>query len=429
MTGRPFRLGACGVLATVAVTLAGVLTACSSSHSGSLRFVWWGNDDRAKATQQAVALFEKANPKIKVKVEFSAYPAYVQKLTTEIAGGASPDLIQVDRPTFGEYQHKHVLVDLSKYVGKSLHLDKMPPELVSGGKADGGQYAAPAGQTTQMVAYDADKFAKAGVTVPSEGWTWQEFTTDMEKVGAATGTAGTTDFGWAVDWFDSWLHTRGKQLYTADGQLGFTADDLTAFWTMTGEMRDKKGVSAAQATTKMDGSMQNSALVTGAAASEFNYDSNLTGYVSSYTSGQVKAAPLPSDNPGATQSGMAALPPVYFAVSKQSKHKDDAVKLMDFLINDPAAGKVLGATRGLPANLDVRAQVCGSADPGNKAVCDYETAVKSKVGPSSSWLWPSGSSAIKTDFQKVYDDVIFGKKSPAAAAAQVVSDAQQSLKS
>ncbi len=387
MTGRPFRLGACGVLATVAVTLAGVLTACSSSHSGSLRFVWWGNDDRAKATQQAVALFEKANPKIKVQVEFSAYPAYVQKLTTEIAGGASPDLIQVDRPTFGEYQHKHVLVDLSKYVGKTLHLDKMPPELVAGGKADGGQYAAPAGQTTQMVAYDADKFAKAGVTVPSEGWTWQEFTTDMEKVGAATGTAGTTDFGWAVDWFDSWLHTRGKQLYTDDGQLGFTADDLTAFWTMTGEMR------------------------------------------SSYTSGKVAAAPLPSDNPGADQSGMAALPPVFFAVSKQSKHKDDAVKLMDFLINDPAAGKVLGATRGLPANLDVRSQVCASADPGNKAVCDYETTVKAKIGPSSGWLWPSGSSAIKTDFQKVYDDVIFGKKSPAAAAAQVVSDAQQSLKS
>jgi len=71
----------------------------------------------------------------------------------------------------------------------------------------------------------------------------------------------------------------------------------------------------------------------------------------------------------------------------------------------------------------------GAEPEGNKAVCDYETTVKAKIGPSSGWLWPSGSSAIKTDFQKVYDDVIFGKKSPAAAAAQVVSDAQQSLKS
>lgn len=430
MTRRPSRWAICGVLGAIAITLAGALTACGSSSGAggkqSIRFVWWGNQDRANATQQAVSLFEKKYPNIKVSTEFSGYAAYVQKLTTQIAGGAAPDVIQVDRPTFGEYQQKHVLTNLSG--NKNLNLGNIPSELLSGGQANGGQYAIPAGQTTQMIVYDDKLFARAGVTVPTTGWTWQEFQADMEKVGQATGVPGTTDFGWAVDWFDSWLHQRGKRLYTDNGKLDFTADDLTAFWTMTSDMRTKKGVSSPQATTKMDGSTQNSALVLGQAASEMNYDSNLTSYVSSYK-GTLSEAPLPSDGTGPSQSGMAALPPVYFAVPTQSKHKDAAAKLLNFLVNDPDAGKALGATRGLPANLQTRQQVCASASPASKAVCAYEQTAKDKIGPSAGWFWPSGSSAIKTDFQQVYDNVIFGKTSPASAAAQVISDANQSLNS
>jgi multiple sugar transport system substrate-binding protein len=198
---------------------------------------------------------------------------------------------------------------------------------------------------------------------------------------------------------------------------------------MTSTLAKNKGASNAQATTKMDGSTQNSALVTGKAASEMNYDSNLTSYLSSYK-GSLKAAPLPSDGTSTAESGMAALPPVFFAVPKQAGHQDAAMKLLDFLVNDPAASKILGATRGVPPNQQNRQQVCASAtNAGNKAVCDYETAAKAKIGPSSSWFWPSGSSAIKTDFQQVYDNVIFGKSSVADAAGQLVSDAKQSLSS
>ena len=433
MKKRPSRYGICAAIAA-AVLLTGAVTACSSSGGGSggkqtIRFVWWGNQDRATATQKAVAAFEAKNPNIKVQTEFSGYAAYVQKLTTQIAGGAAPDLIQLDRPTFGEYQQKHALFDLTPEVGKTLHLDQVPPALLAGEQSDGDQYAVPAGQTTQMLVYDSTLFTKAGVTVPASGWTWEQFITDMKKVGAATGTPGTTDFGWAIDWFDSWLHTRGKSLYGSDGQLAFTADDLTQFWTMTSTLAKDKGASNAQATTKMDGSTQNSALVGKKAASEINYDSNLTSYVSSYQGGSLKTAPLPSDGTGPAQSGMAALPPVYFAVPKQAGHHDAALKLLDFLINDPSAGTILGATRGVPPNQQVRQQVCSSSAAGNQAVCAYEASVKDKIGPSASWYWPSGSSAIKTDFQQVYDNVIFGKSSVSDAANQLINDAKQSLSS
>ena len=81
----------------------------------------------------------------------------------------------------------------------------------------------------------------------------------------------------------------------------------------------------------------------------------------------------------------------------------------------------------LPPNSDVRKSVCGNATAGDKAVCDYEQSVAAGSGHRRVGCGRPGSSAIKTDFQQVYDDVIFGKSSVPDAAKQVMSDAQQSL--
>jgi multiple sugar transport system substrate-binding protein len=116
-------------------------------------------------------------------------------------------------------------------------------------------------------------------------------------------------------------------------------------------------------------------------------------------------------------------------VPRDAKHKDAAVQLISFLVNDQGAGAILGATRGLPPNLNVRQQVCSSNAAANKAVCDYESAAKAKIGPSAGWFWPAGSAEIKTDFTQVYDNVIFGKSSPASAAGQLVNEAKQALSS
>ena len=425
MGGRGFRSR--GLAAALVLALAGPLAACGGgggSGQTTIRFVWWGNEDRAKATNAAVQEFMDANPGIKVETEYGAYDAYLQKLSTQVAGGAAPDLIQLDRATLGEYQHRHALADLTSSVGKELDVSQVAPELLAGGKIEGAQYSIPGGQTTQMIAYDPAVFARAGVTAPSgpgQSWTWAQFGDAMAKIGAS-GTAGTTDFGWAVDWFEAWLHQRGKQLYTPEGGLGFAAADLEQFWTLTGGLRERAAVTPPTVTTKMDGSMQNSGLVTKKSASEVNYDSSLTAYLSSYGP-TIKAAPLPTDS---AESGMAAMPPVTFAVTQRSSHKDAAVRLLNFLINDPGAGQVLGTTRGLPANQRIRETVCAAAQGGDKAVCDYETSVADRTR-SATGLWPSGSAAVKRDFQRTYDDVIFGRISVADGAARVVQSAQQSL--
>ncbi|MGP3749955.1 ABC transporter substrate-binding protein [Streptomyces sp. IBSNAI001] len=419
-------------MAAAAFILAGTLTACSSSPDevGSdteqtIRFVWWGNEDRAQATKEAVALFEKKHPNIKVQTEFSGYPSYVQKLTTQIAGGAAPDLLQLDRPTFGEYQQKGQLADLSPYVGKSLRTEKIPASLLAGGKADEGQYAMPAGLTTELLVYDEQLFAEAGVSIPDDIWTWDQFAADMVKVQGKTGRAGASDFGWSADLFEAWLHQRGKALYADKEKLGFSKDDLAKYWSMLGSLREKKAITSPEVTTKSDGSVQNSPMVAEESASETSYDSGVSSYVSSYQGGTVELAPLPTDSK--TASGMPALPPVYYGVSQRSSHKEAATLLLDFLVNDAEAGEILGTTRGTPPNSDNKAAVCAQATGPDKQTCDFQTKMTDRLMPSDSWFWPSGSAALKSDFQRVYDDVIFGKTSASAGAAKVVENAEQGL--
>ena len=425
---RVARRATSGALVAVALGVAALAGCGGDSAEGpvTLRFVWWGNEERAKVTRAAVDEFQRRNPDIKVETEYSGYDPYFQKLSTQVAGGASPDLLQLDRPTLGEYARRNVLANLDDYTGKGLRLDRISPNLLAGGKVDGKQYDVAAGQTTQAVILDPALFQAAGATAPTEPgqtWTWSQFAETMDRIGAQGAVAGTTDFGWAIDWFEVWLRQNGKELYTADGKLGFDASDLERYWTMVGKLRPTKGATAAEVTTKQDGGLQNSGMITKQAASEVGYDSSLTGYFATY--GQsLKTAPLPSDN--ASEPGMAALPPVSFAVAQRSKHKDAAVKLLDFLLNDPEAGKTLGAARGVPPNEDVRAQVCAAATGGNKLVCDHQAAQKDKMGPAFG-AWPTGSSAIKRDFQRTYDDVIFDRVSVGDAARRVVQDAQQSL--
>ena len=71
----------------------------SSASTGAptvLRFAWWGGASRHAATLKALALFEQRNPGLRVKAEYMGFNGYLERLTTQIAGRAEPDLMQIN---------------------------------------------------------------------------------------------------------------------------------------------------------------------------------------------------------------------------------------------------------------------------------------------------------------------------------------------
>ncbi|MBL0933054.1 MAG: extracellular solute-binding protein, partial [Alphaproteobacteria bacterium] len=81
--------------------------------------------------------------------------------------------------------YRDALLPLDQLIARDaaeLNLDDIPEGLMNISKIDGQTYAMPIGFTTQVVFYNKDMFAAAGVPEPQPGWTWADLRAAAEIV-------------------------------------------------------------------------------------------------------------------------------------------------------------------------------------------------------------------------------------------------------
>ncbi|MFD4670603.1 ABC transporter substrate-binding protein [Lentzea sp. NPDC058450] len=395
----------------------------AASGQAEIRFIWWGNDDRAKITNEAVRLFESRNPDVKVATSFQNFQNYFEKLSTEIAGGNAPDVIQMDYRYLNEYAGRNVLLDLTPFVGKDIRTQDWNQGFLGSGRLNGKQVALPLAQNATTIVYDPKLFAAAGVPEPHAGWTWADYKGTAAKIQASTGIAGSTDFGGTEDVFETWLRQRGKALYD-NGKLGYGKDDLKAFWQLSKDFRDGNATTSAELVTTLNAGAEQTPMGKKLSASEHSYDSLYGGY-NTVRPDELKLGPYPSDSKETL--GSYRKPSQLISASARTKHKDAAVKLIDFLLNDPDAGRILGASRGLPANLKIREAVAQNLSGANKVVFEYQRSVDAKLGDAPP-APPKGDGTIYKLLQRKHEEVVFGKKSIDQALDEFWRDAEEALR-
>jgi len=414
----------------VALALCAVLAGCGGSGESvgggkvALRYTWWGNPDRAERTEQAVALFEKRHPNVRVQTSFSGYDAYKQKLAVQATGGDAPDVMQLDYRQIDQYASGGVLLDLAKQKSV-LHTSEIDPGLLATGRVDGTQYAVPQGRGTETVVYDVRAWKKAGVPLPRQGWTWDDWAAAVRALAKRTGKPGATDPGQNEDSFEVWLRGRGKALYTKDGGLGFTADDLARWWTFTDRLRREGAVSPAEQTTQLDGSVENTPLGRGKAIADTNWDAPSSGYLAIIPTG-IALAPMPAGENGTP--GQYFKPSMFLGVSANTGHAKESAQLVDFLLNDRDAAEILGASRGIAVNETIREQTASQLKDFDKTVADFQSSLEGtlKDPPQAP---PSGDNALQSTFQRDYDQVSYERMSPHEAAENYVTEAKAELRS
>ncbi|MEU9166512.1 ABC transporter substrate-binding protein [Streptomyces sp. NPDC048420] len=414
----------------VALALCALAAACGGSGESVgggkvvLRYTWWGNPDRAERTEQAVALFEKQHPNIQVQTSFSGYDAYKQKLAVQATGGDAPDVMQLDYRQIDQYASGGVLLDLAKQKAV-LRTSEIDSGLLATGRVDGTQYAIPQGRGTETVVYDVKTWKDSRVPLPEQGWTWDDWADAVRALKQKTGEPGATDPGWSEDAFEVWLRGQDKALYTKSGGLGFTADDLTKWWTFTDKLRRAGAVSPAEQTTQLDGSVENTPLGRGKAVSDTNWDAPSSGYLALIPTG-IALAPMPSGSDGTP--GQYFKPSMFLGVSADSGHAKEAAQLVDFLLNDQAAAKILGATRGIPVNESIRKETAPLLKDFDETVADYQASLEGKLKDPPQ-APPSGDNALQSTFQRDYDQVSYERMSPREAAENYVTEAKAELRS
>ena len=413
-----------------ALALCAVLAGCGGSGESAdggkvvLRYTWWGNPDRAERTEQAVALFEKQHPDVDVTTSFSGYDAYKQKLATQAAGGDAPDVMQLDYRQIDQYASGGVLLDLGKQKSV-LRTSEIDQGLFATGRVDDVQYAIPQGRGTETVAYDVETWKKSGVPLPGKSWTWIQWADTMRALAKKTGKPGATDPGQSEDAFEVWLRGQGKALYTEDGKLGFTADDLTRWWTFTDRLRREGAVSPAEQTTQLDGSVENTPLGRGTSVTDANWDAPASGFLG-LVKGGVALAPMPSGEDGTP--GQYFKPSMFLGVSANTAHPKEAAQLVDFLVNDRQAAKILGASRGIPVNERVRDEIGPQLEDFDKTIADFQASLEGELKDPPQ-APPAGDNALQSTFQRDYDQVSYARMPPREAAENYVTEAKAELRS
>ena len=430
------RLRAMGAgVVTAAAALA--LAACGSNGGGSsaggsgggkvtLRITWWGNPARAKATQDAIALFQKAHPNISVQTQPGAYTGYYDKLNTQVTAGDAPDVFQVD--TVAKYAGKNALVDLSTQ-SSVLDTGKIDKSYLAQGSYDGKLYEVPAGSNLFALTYSGDLVSRAGVTAPAAGLSWQQYA-DLakqisdKKLPATSGgqVYGAADDSAATQSFEIWVRQQGGNLYAADGKsLGFTKQTLADWWNYWAAMRANGSVPPATTTEPgVTGDVTKAPIAKGEVAMDlYGTSTTLPG-----TSWQYVGLPGETSHPGAYLKRS-----VNWGIYAKSKHPTEAAELINFLVNSSDAGTAQGLTRGGPVNSDVLAALAPTLTGTDKTVAAYGQYVaqaghNSAPPPSA----PAAQQQIETDlFVRMAENVWFGKASVDSAAQQFMDQANKLL--
>lgn len=430
---RRKRSGVIALAGIAALTLVGA-TACSSgstddaAESGpvTISFTWWGNDERAALTEQAIDLFEEANPDITVKSSFSTIDAYIPKLATQIAGGGAPDLFLIPMESVREYSSKNALVPLTDYIDDgTIRTEDITDEALKVGTIDDKVMGLTLGLANNAMVYNPTVWAAAGAEAPGAGFTWDDLKAAGEKIRAASDgkTAALSDPGGQIAYFEMYLLQNGKHLFTEDGEVGFTEKDLTDWWTLAGELREDGTTTDAETTSTIDQSMQNSGLARGISAAEFSAASLTGAYSDTLGAENVAIAPFPTDT---DESGMTLNGTNVASISAKSKHPEAAAKLLDFIINDEEAGKILGLSRGIPTNSATYEAISPTLEGGNKTVSDFVAEFQDTFQPPAP-LAPAGASTIPADFTLAYEQIIFGQTELKDAAKATVASIKSAI--
>ncbi len=339
----------------------------------TLDFTWWGNDDRAERYQKLIDAFNEEYPNITINGQFTDFPSYWEKRQTEAAGGGLPDVWQFSDSYLRQYGEPGYVLDLNT-VADYIDFSAFEDSLLGTGQLNGTQYSLPTGYSAWANFVNDDLIAANGLTAPEGGTTFDEFYGWLADVTEQTGGAvyGGTDVTQRIQTFELALRAEGKNLYTADGELGFTEDELKAFWQSGQQLRD--GITIPQ--NKLEEISPKSGFGANLTVSETSWSNFLGGYLADSGASSISLVAPPTAKVGSKdlyrQAGLQ------MAISADTEHPEAAALFLDFVVNSAAAGEIFGTTLGFPASSS---KLAGAVLEGaDKQVADYLESVADRIG-------------------------------------------------
>jgi multiple sugar transport system substrate-binding protein len=139
-----------------------------------------------------------------------------------ISSGQAPDVINIATEGVEYGLSKHLFLDLNNYIkqdkgAQALLKDQYPP-VVQGFTKNGSTYLIPNNWNTNLVFYNTDMFAAAGIPRPADNWTWADFEADAKKLTQGSGGSKVYGIGLGTQTFAymPWIYSNDGSTASAD---------------------------------------------------------------------------------------------------------------------------------------------------------------------------------------------------------------------
>ena len=154
----------------------------NADTSASITYAVWDEKQRP-ALEKNIADFNKTYPKIKVTVDLTPWAQYWTKLQTQGSSNTLPDVFWMNGPNFQLYASNGQLEPLtSSIAAKKIDPANYPKALIDMYSINNVQYGVPKDFDTVALWYNKAILAQAGVAVPTDKWTWEDFKTAAKAV-------------------------------------------------------------------------------------------------------------------------------------------------------------------------------------------------------------------------------------------------------
>jgi N,N'-diacetylchitobiose transport system substrate-binding protein len=238
---RRISVALCLAAVGAAAVVAGTMGATKKATADSIT-VWLQVDAQSgwpKSVAAATAAFQKLHPGVNVDVQYQQWNTHLQKFDATLAGGNTPDVIEMGNTEMTKYMAAGAFADLTADKAKFPNSSTWIKGLTDSSSYDGKLMGVPYYAGSRVVIYRTDYFKQAGITKAPTSL--GQLNTDGLKLMHTFGTKDKTFSAFYVagpDWYTAmgFVYDFGGQIATqSGGQWTGTLDQpraiagLTAF--------------------------------------------------------------------------------------------------------------------------------------------------------------------------------------------------------
>ena len=427
----------------VAMMVTGLVAGCSggsdkkSSSGGdeqvTLRFSWWGGDERNEATLKVIEAYEKEHPNVTIEAEYSGDDGYQEKLSTALAGKTAADIIQMGPGWMPSYvKQGDFFIDFNEYTDK-MDLSGFSEELLKKGIYNEDELLGiPTGVATLALVVNKTLADEIGLDFTDVTWEKllemgkqvQEYNSDCYFLNVDTAYLLTHVFRPYA------MQLTGKSFINDEElKINLTDKQITEILQYISNLYSTKTVQAAGETATFEGAPQtNSKWVNGEIVCALTNSSQINNFASANESAEytVVNMPVQADSSKQLNDGYSLDPPQLMCVNKSSEHVEEAVDFLNYFFNNEEAAVTLKDLRSVPPTENAR-KICEEQSLIDELVITSIELMSDKNGVNELGL--TTDAEVEAVFKTMIESVIYGESTPEEACANGVASINSILES